>query len=109
MRSPQHPTTSKSTASEKSTTTETSTQNENSSATAATSFVLDGKSPNPKLKWLHDQRLHHDAKLKEVEATEVPTVALYRKARTQSVNRYRNIIRDIDEAIAYELNKADTA
>lgn len=38
----------------------------------------------------------------ELEATPMPVPALYRKARAQALSRYKNIIRDIDEAIAYE-------
>jgi len=73
-----------------------------SSATAAPSFELVGTPPNLMLQKLLALREKTMKQLSDLEATPVPTVSLYRKARKSSIQRMRANIVDLNEAILYE-------
>jgi len=81
---------------------ETSQLAKNSSATADRSFALDGTPPNTILNKMRQLRDKVSKELTELEATPVPTVKLYKKARQANVSRLKVNLADLNEAIAYE-------
>jgi len=80
----------------------------NSSATAAPSFALDGNPENLKLTQLRALYSKVEKQLTELEATPIPPVKLYQKARQNNVNRLKTNLVGLREAIRYEEN-ADKA
>lgn len=85
---------------------EQSSPKKSSSATADHSFALDGQPPNFMLKKLTELREKTMRQLSEVEATPVPTVKLYVKARRSHIQRLKSNLLDLNEAIAYEQKQA---
>lgn len=80
-------------------------QNENSSATAATSFVLDGNPPSEAQKNIHKLTLRLETLRREMvdlETLPMPVPKLYQKARAANLSRMKTEERDLLEAIAYE-------
>jgi len=81
---------------------EPSTPKKNLSATAAPSFVLDGKPPNPALERLRIRLESVKRELTDLEMLPMPVPKLYIKARNANISRMKTEITDILEAIAYE-------